>query len=122
MTTRAEIREELRELIKLRSIIDQRIKSLRMRELVPTNNGRGMVDKSDLAPYLREWIGNGKTLGTLADKAMISVTTLEKILKEDTPGGVLESTADRILMALDLPHIYNQLVPPDPPPSQFYEE
>ena len=120
MANRTEIHGGLEELLKLRSIIDQRIESLRRRELTPTN-GRDMVAKSDLAPYVREWVSTGKSLGTLANRAMISITTLERILS-DEQGVVTESTADKILTALGLPHIFNQLVLPDPPPSQFYEE
>lgn len=74
----------------------------------------------DIKPYLQEWISHGHTLRTLADKAMLAESTLESIMRNRTETVRLD-TADRILTALGIPHILNNIVP-DPPEGQYYEE
>lgn len=75
---------------------------------------------SDLKPYIQEWIDRGYTLGALADRCMLHEETLRKIMNHPTKM-IRITTADAILQALELPHIYNQLVP-EPPEDYHYTE
>ena len=127
MDNNKQILEELQTLRKLHSATEERIsqleKQLRYRTTVKiAKNGniyKGVLC-SDLRPYIQEWVDMGRTLGALADNAGISEGSIVRILnnKQDM---VRTDTADKLLTALGLPHIFNELVP-EPPESQYYEE
>jgi hypothetical protein len=122
-----QILEELHTLRKLQQATEERISQLEKQIRYKTTmkvakNGniyRGVLC-SDLRPYVQEWVDMGRTLGALADNAGLSEGAIVRILnnKQDM---VRTDTADKLLTALGLPHIFNELVP-EPPESQYYEE
>lgn len=124
MKERNEIEEELRELHQLRDLIEKRITRLYFRLYAPTHkrsNGYSVVYAEDLRPYVQAWIDEHKPLRSLAERADINEHTLYAILR-GTRETVREATADKILSALELPHIFNELVPPPPEDYHYSEE
>lgn len=127
MQDNKQILEELHTLRKLQQATEERINQLERQLRYKTTmkvakNGniyRGVLC-SDLRPYVQEWVDMGRTLGALADNAGLSEGAIVRILnnKQDM---VRTDTADKLLTALGLPHIFNELVP-EPPESQYYEE
>jgi Helix-turn-helix len=127
VSDRSTVQDELRALYQIRALIDERIAffetQLVVRNVVQKRSNGSLypgVNTEDLKPYIQEWVDQGYTLRTLADKAMISETTLQKIMRGSVQM-TRDDTADRILTALGLPNVYNELVP-DPPEGQYYEE
>ena len=127
MQDNKQILEELHTLRKLQQATEERIsqleKQIRYRttmKVAKNGNIYSGVLCSDLRPYIQEWVDMGRTLGALADRASISEGSIVRILnnKQDM---VRTDTADKLLTALGLPHIFNELVP-EPPESQYYEE
>lgn len=121
------IHEELVSLRKLRDSLNERITLLEKQQryrvaLKVKNNGAiyNGVLSTDLIPYIQEWIDNGHTIRALADKANLAEDTIGRILRNEHTM-VRTTTADRIITALGIPHIFSKLVP-DPPEGQFYEE
>lgn len=122
-----DLRNEIVELEKMREMIDDRIAflqdqiDLRRTSKVATNGTLYTgVMAIELKPYIQEWIDQGFTVQALADKALLSTQTIYRVMQE-SEYMVRVSTADAILQALGLPHIFNQIVP-DPPEGQYYEE
>ena len=116
-------REELNALKELRAIIDKRIERLQLRMVAPeviSGNGQRMVENRYIRPFIREWIDRGNTLIELANQCGMSDGTLRRIMRENEDL-MSERSADKILTALGLPHVYNEIVP-EPPPTQFWEE
>lgn len=119
------IKEELIELLKLRDLLEDRIQRLQYRMIAPVHRGSGngysVVYAEDLRPYVQAWIDDHKPLRSLAERADVNEHTLYAILR-GTRETVKESTADKILQALELPHIFNQLVPLPPEDYHYVEE
>lgn len=116
-------KDELKELYHLRDALNVRIARLEQRAIFPVSkNGAGdaVVYTKDIRPYVQGWIDEGYTLQSLADKADISVATLYNILQRTRPT-VKENTVDKILQALGLPHVYNDIFP-EPPEDYHYTE
>lgn len=125
---RVEIEEELRQLQRMRAMIDDRIAYferqllLRTQEKVASNGSIYTGVPAELIkPYLQEWIDQGHTLRTLADKAMLSESNLLRIMRGDRDM-IRESTADKILSALGITHVYNEIVPEPPEDYHYMEE
>jgi hypothetical protein len=86
------------------------------------------VQASCLVPYIEDWEGS---LGQLEENSGLASGTISKI-KKGTTIWTREETAEKILLALDLPHVLANLEKvrikrqvmemPKPPESQFYEE
>lgn len=118
-----EIYEELKELLALQTIIEQRITRLRLRLIAPTvrsGNNQRMVESRHVRPFITEWIDRGNTLQALADQCVMSDKTLRDIMNHEEKL-ISERSADKILVALGLPHVYNEIVP-EPPPGQYWED
>ena len=110
--------EEIEQLLAIRSYATKRLNALR---LTGYQADRRRVSAAPLIPVIRQWIDSGKSLTLLSATVLISDRTLRRILTGDLET-ILDDTADKFFTRLGLPHIYDELFPPEPPPSQYYEE
>lgn len=133
MPDRAAIERELAELRKISTSIDDRIRFLQgliedeqekryntLKQASSDGKLYNGVLANDLKPYVQEWIDRGYTIRALADKANLNEETIYKVMRGGD-GMLRIATADALLNALELPHIFNEIVP-EPPESQYYEE
>lgn len=110
--------EELKQLRALRHSLDLRIKRLESRMTEPNPGRSPSVSTEKLCSHIQKWIDSGKSLVALADEAMVDEKTIRTALKGQN---ISERSVDRIVVALGLPHLYDDIVPL-PPPSQYYED
>lgn len=110
---------ELKELKALRTSIDARINRIQKLLNLGLTDRSDNIDGSIVAKYIREWLDENHTVEMLAEKADISPATVYNVLDGRR---VRETTVDKILTALGLVHIFNEIVPPTPPQSKYYEE
>lgn len=92
---------------------------------------RGHVESALLRPYIKEWLDQGFTIKSLAEKAEVSRESIDHIM-QGRHNGTQVGVAERILiMGLGLPHVWNELVPwedtkPEPfipePPFRHFDE
>lgn len=89
------------------------------------------VQSSCLVPYLKEWINGDNSFSVLAEQAVVSDGVLYNIWNGKSQW-TREETAEAILIALGLPHVFNELEKvrikrsyaqiQEPPQSQYFEE
>lgn len=127
-----DVDEELQQLIAIRDYANKRIRELRslinmVKPKMPTDEipdgSYKWVRVSDISKYVNDWDG---TWTQLALDSGTSTKTISNI-RDGLAKWVREDTADRIMMALGLPHISIELHDkrpeiPNPPPSHYYEE
>lgn len=132
--------EEIIYLQGMKQYLDRRLQYLRQKQKQRKVESPGYklsysglwVQSDCIAPLIQEhWLDHGHSLAALEAKANIGTGVLSKITNGKTQW-TREEFADKILMALDLPHLFNDLpkarvrrqVMPitEPPKSQYWEE
>lgn len=133
--------ERLAHLLELKSFIDneiRRIKYRRKNQKKDRNTGNHhrlsfsglFVQTSCLVPFIETHIAEGNTIDSLARRATVSDTTIRGILK-GKQRWTREEVAEAIMMALDLPHEFNnfalvrikrKFTVQDEPPFSHFEE
>lgn len=92
----------------------------------------GLFVQADcLIPYVQKALNSGDTVSAIAERAIVSTTTISNILIRKHQW-MREETAESILLAMDLPHIFNKIEKvrinrkyvetASSPESHFYEE
>lgn len=131
--------EEIVYLEGVRAYVNSRIKKLKEKQYNdkrPKLGGHRLafsglfIQAECLIPYIQKAVDNGDSATAIAERAMVSNTTVSNILiRKHT--WMREEIADKILMALDLPHVFNELEKVrlkrkvqivEPPESQYFEE
>lgn len=127
MEDNKQIEAELSTLRKLQSATQERIDQLENQLKLRTalrlsNNGKLYegVEVSRLKPYIQSWIDQGYTLASLAQKAGLSESTVQKMMTDEREM-MRTSTADKLITALGITHLYDDIVP-EPPEGHYYEE
>lgn len=130
------IDEELEELIRLRDYATKRIRELKSTKRLVANNKQGSseeyvrkhlwVQTSCITPHVKKELEKGTTLEGLAQRAGVAYRTIAN-LRDGTNQWTREDIADKVMMAMDLPHIHLEAVTvkrgvPEPPPSKYYED
>ncbi len=120
--------EELEMLTKMRDYINVRIKQIKwaQKDKPELKESYLWVQTSCIAPYLQKFKGQDNGLTRLAEQSGVSYKTLANI-RDGKSEWTREDTADKIMMALGLPHIHLEPVKikrrvPEPPPTKFYED
>lgn len=125
-------------LLKMRDYANARIRQIRWNQrqnrirhgITASGNkseGKHMWVPSDcIAPHIDRYLRMGSTMEALAARANCSHKTIKNI-KDGLTKWTREDVADRLMMAMELPHIELPVVKirpttVDPPPSQYYEE
>ena len=77
----------------------------------PLKRERGLfVSTADLVPYIEDWLRYGGTLQTLSENAVVGSKTVSNIYHGQTRV-TTDEVADRLMIAMDLPHIKLEFVP-----------
>lgn len=131
--------ERLAQLEGIRTFINHEIRNIKTRmknaERSKGNHNRlafsgKFVQTSCLVPFIQTYKDNGGSIPSLADRANIDSQTLYNILKGKRMW-TREEVAESIMLALDLPHEFNNFVlvkisrkfaVVDEPPFSHYEE
>ena len=121
-------------LLKMRDYANARIRQIRWmqknnneRHNEPKTTGRFMWVPSDcIAPHIERHLRMGNTIESLAARSQCGHKTITNI-KNGLTKWTREDIADRLMIAMELPHIELPVVKIrpasiDPPPSQYYEE
>lgn len=134
------LEEELETLVVFRGYLQKKIERLRHQlryEREKLSQSAGKVDRSlwiptnCITPYVIQYL-KGDSVSNLARDSAVSIKTITNIVNAET-----EFTSDRIaeaiLLAMDLPHIYSDLIPvrlkkvgkqiavPEPPFTHYEE-
>lgn len=109
--------EELVYLEGVKSYVNGRIQQLRRkinRSKQPKLAGHKLsysglfIQSSCLVPHIEAWIDRGKSIAVLGERANLSDTTIQRIMRGKVQW-TREETAEAILIALDLPHVFTLL-------------
>jgi hypothetical protein len=111
------LQAEMRQLKELRRILDVRIEFIHRRMYSPSL-GKSAVDSRPLIPFIQQSIDNHESLGAIAARCNLSERTVAAALRGEP---ISQSSADKLITGLGIPHLYDDIVPM-PPESQYYEE